>query len=312
MPAKLPFVQLSIGIAGSGRLAQSLARALGPRLRAVWARRPEAAREVAELAGAASVELGQLLDCDLVFCAISDEAIGEVVERMAPTAHGSGTRFVAHAAGALGIDVLAPLADALPGLQRGVWHPLASLADPTARPLAGRPVVAHGDAGWREVASALASACEAELRWVDELDPALYHAAAALLANGCTGLIARGAELLAEATGSRLGIAEARSLVESALTPLETLSPEEALTGPIRRGDAEVVAAHRQRLAQLAEPLGDDALALYDEIALAVLAVAERAGLAPEDALIVKDALFTRLDGSGAPDGGGALDGGGG
>ncbi|MBK6404306.1 MAG: DUF2520 domain-containing protein [Holophagales bacterium] len=78
---------------------------------------------------------------------------------------------------------------------------------------------------------------------------ALYHLAAALGANGLTGLVAASRDALVGAgltPGDALGALG--PLLRSALEEALRLGPEAALTGPVARGDEATLERHRRAL----------------------------------------------------------------
>jgi predicted short-subunit dehydrogenase-like oxidoreductase (DUF2520 family) len=102
-------------------------------------------------------------------------------------------------------------------------------------------------------------------------DPVGYHAAAALVANGAAALAAVGSLLL-----ERAGVPSEDAprmlgpLLRSVADNVERLGLPKALTGPVRRGDAQGVQKHE---ALIAERL-PEALGLYRELVAAQLPVA--------------------------------------
>lgn len=278
---------LEVAVIGTGRLAAALANALasgqrGFRLMGVHGRRPEAARALAgRVPGARALEAADIGTADVVFLAVHDAAIAEV----AASLKGSVTtkrpgRLWLHGAGALGTEPLRPLAGEL----RAVLHPLASL--PEEGTLHGQILVASGEREARERTLALGTALQGRPVWIEQLDRAAYHAAATLLANGTTALAAAGTALLDRASAGALGREAASALIDSALRPLAAASPEDTLTGPVRRGDAAVVRAHRAALQD--DP---DLLRLYDALMVQALTLARRSGLTAERVQAIEDAL---------------------
>jgi predicted short-subunit dehydrogenase-like oxidoreductase (DUF2520 family) len=115
-------------------------------------------------------------------------------------------------------------------------------------------------------------------RTVKGLDTVAYHAAAGLVANGAAALAAVGAQLLERAGVPRKDAPKMLGpLLRSVADNVETLGFPEALTGPVRRGDATGVAKHVATLrAKLPE-----AVPLYLAAAEAQLPLARAIGDAP-------------------------------
>lgn len=176
----------------------------------------------------------------LVLC-VGDSALEEIVQRLEPLA----PRAVAHTAGAVGVGVLAPLAER--GWDVGAMHPLAPV--PADRPEALRgatwSLAGHG-ALVRRLASLLDQLGSPSIELVGgDAARERYHAACALLSNGLVGLVATADRLLAEACAEGTDASRAvRSLLERTVANLSAGEPRSMLTGPVRRGDAGRVGRH--------------------------------------------------------------------
>jgi predicted short-subunit dehydrogenase-like oxidoreductase (DUF2520 family) len=119
-------------------------------------------------------------------------------------------------------------------------------------------------------------------RTIPGLDTIAYHAAAGLVANGAAALAAVGAELLVKAGVARADATEMLGpLLRSVADNVAALGFPEALTGPVRRGDAAGVEKH---LKTLREKL-PEAVDLYLAAAQAQLPLAKTIGEATEESL---------------------------
>jgi len=164
----------------------------------------------------------------IVLLAVPDGEVAAVASSLAP-----GEAVVAHVAGALGLDVLAPH-----GRVASV-HPLVALPSPElgARRLRGAWFATAGDPVAREVVDAL----DGRLVEVADADRTTYHAAAAVAANHLVGLLGQ-VDRLARSIGVPL---EAYlDLARGALDDVAEVGPIDALTGPVARGDRTTVARH--------------------------------------------------------------------
>jgi predicted short-subunit dehydrogenase-like oxidoreductase (DUF2520 family) len=259
-------------ILGRGRVGRALAEALARAGVAVDLRPHPASGEI-DVCGRT------------VILAIPDPAIAAVASRLGVDRRST----VLHTAGARGREELAALAAR--GAGTGVMHPLVSFADPRHPPsLVGRTFLIQGDRRAVAAARRLAAALGARAVVAPIHGPG-YHAAAALAANGSAALGARAVAILI-ALGIRPRDAEQAigGLVASVGENVAAIGLPRALTGPIVRGDATTVRAHRTALATL-DPA---ALATYDAISPAVLAVARAAGVGDRAARAVTDALTGR------------------
>ncbi len=188
---------------------------------------------------------------------------------------------VVHTSGALGLDAL----DALPKNPRGSFHPLQSFPAPRD-PSAFRGITVATDAttpGLERLLRGLARRLGARPRHVGDKERVVYHAAAVFASNFVDVVVAEAVGLLGNLGWSEKESLEALiPLVEGAVANIRRRGPVGALTGPIRRGDAETVARH---LAVMDRP------DLYRMLALVALEIAQEAGLEPAAAERTRRAL---------------------
>lgn len=203
-----------------------------------------------------------------VLC-VPDDAIAQAASSLP-----SSVRFVVHTSGCAGLDLLDMHRDAA----LASVHPLHSftLAD-RGHALAGVPLaVTARDERARALAFALARSLGGHPFALDEAAKPLYHAAATLAANGAVAVLDAA---IACATAAGMREPEARAalteLASTAIGQVQVLGATDALTGPVARGDAGTVRAHRAALASHL-PVR---LPVYDATARAALAIARRRGL---------------------------------
>ena len=214
---------------------------------------------------------------DAIVLAVSDDAIEEVAEIIAP--HLGRKTTVVHCAGARSVDELRACAER--GAAVGVMHPLVSFPSKRNPPnLAGTSFTVCGDRAANATSRRIASACGARVVVAQTGDPA-YHAAAALTANGAAGLAFASVSLL-----TRLGFEQRAAeqaiggLLRTVGENVQRLGVPEALTGPIARGDAPTVGRHRRALRRLSR----DALGAYDAVVPVIVRCARAAGLSKASA----------------------------
>jgi predicted short-subunit dehydrogenase-like oxidoreductase (DUF2520 family) len=160
-------------------------------------------------------------------------------------------------------------------------HPMISFASTRMAPsLTHGNMLLQGDAAALTQARRLGRLLGMTTRSVPHLDSVAYHAAAGLVANGAAALAAVGAELLIEAGVAReIAPKMLGPLLRSVADNVEALGFPEALTGPVRRGDAAGVEKH---LKTLREKL-PHAVGLYLAAAEAQLPLARAIGDAPTE-----------------------------
>ena len=209
-------------------------------------------------------DLEGIQEAELILLTVSDGAIEEVCRRIAPLLRRG--QLVAHCAGALGLAPLQPALEA--GARTGSLHPLRAVPRGSAASVLRDAAagVAGSDAAARETLQQVARALGMSPVPVSDASRALYHAAAVLAAGGEVALFARAVQAFQDATGAPEPLARAAllPLARGALDALEHRSASEALTGPVPRGDAATVQAHRVAL-------DGELLPLYDQLTRAML-----------------------------------------
>jgi predicted short-subunit dehydrogenase-like oxidoreductase (DUF2520 family) len=226
---------------------------------------------------AARKGLPRAIDADVVVLAVRDRDVRPLAQSMLEAGVVPRRAVVVHAAGALDAEALAPLRGHCAGV--AVMHPMISFASPRVAPkLAGGNLRLQGDAPAVARVRRLARLLGMTPRTFPGLDTVAYHAAAGLVANGAAALASVGAELLVVA-GIPRNVAPKLlgPLLRSVADNVGALGFPEALTGPVRRGDAggleKHVATLRAKLPQ--------AVTLYLAAAEAQLALARAIGEAP-------------------------------
>lgn len=283
-------VRQPIALLGAGGAATALGVALvaaGLPVAAVWSRRLERAEALAaRLPGAQAVHSPQeAVDRgQLVVLAVPDSAIATLCGQLTwQSSHG-----VIHLAGAYGRELLARAAAA--GASTGAFHPLQTFAggaDP--RVWTGVAVAIEAEPPFLEELTTLARLLGAEPFRLDPAQRPLYHAAAAIAANGLVALAGVAAELLAQALRAdrTTALRHALPLLRGVLQNLAELGLPRALTGPVARADQGTLARHLAALRAAAPGL----LPLYRELTWAMLPLARERAVDDAERLAALEAL---------------------
>jgi predicted short-subunit dehydrogenase-like oxidoreductase (DUF2520 family) len=171
---------------------------------------------------------------DLLVLAVPDGAIADVARSVAPVA----STVVAHLAGSLGLDVLAPHA------RTAALHPLVALPNAevgAARLAAGAWFAVAGD----EIATRVVEALGGRWFSVADADRAAYHAAAVIASNHLVALL----DQVAAVAPGDVPLAAYLDLVRTTVENVAELGPVDALTGPAARGDRATIERHLAALA---------------------------------------------------------------
>jgi len=180
------------------------------------------------------------------------------------------------------------------GCQVAALHPLVSLAKLSVRArregrspslsLEGATCTVAGDPAAVAFGRRILELFDGhELRLAGDVSRAVYHAAAALLANGTVALFDAAHELLAEETGRpEVTRAALAGLLTSVVDNLLEGPPGAALTGPVARGDIAVVRGH---LAALKTRADTRVQGLYEMLSRRMIQLAEERGTVPPEDL---------------------------
>jgi predicted short-subunit dehydrogenase-like oxidoreductase (DUF2520 family) len=213
-------------VVGGGRAAGSLLASLR-----------QARVQATRTASRGAVVVGE--DVDVVFLAVSDQAIADVAASLVVSAGAARSPIIAHVAGSLGRDVLGA------HVRRGVFHPLASLDGATVIPHGCLCACDADDDDDEALLESLARRLRLAPVRVRDADRARYHAAAVIAGNLATGLLQLGVDELL-----RIGVDEdvARHALARLLASTAARAVAQplaiALTGPVARGDVETVSRH--------------------------------------------------------------------
>lgn len=197
-----------------------------------------------------------------------DAAIAATAAALAMTGTLRKDDVVFHCSGSQPSTVLAPLA-ARGALVASV-HPLKSFADPSVavQTFKGIYCTLEGDAAALAVLSPLFGQLGALTAVIDPAGKPLYHAASVLVCNDLTALMEAGLRAYEQAGIARDTAQKMMEpLVRETLDNIFALGTVRALTGPVARGDAEVLARQLAALNAL-DPRIADAYRALNHIAL--------------------------------------------
>lgn len=261
LPSDRP-ARLAVGVVSAGRVGAVLGAALaraGHRVVAVAAVSEASRRRAADLLPDAEIrpvdEVAAV--AELLLIAVPDDVLAPLIGGLANAEVLRRGTLVAHTSGAHGTAVLGPVTDA-GGLPLAL-HPVMTFTgtDVDLQRLDGAAFGVTSDEVLRPVVEALVIEMGGEPYWIAEEQRALYHAGLAFGANNLVTLVAQSAELL-----SRAGVERPERMLGPLLGAAMDNSlrfGDQALTGPIARGDAGTVARHVATLTEHAP----DAVAAY-------------------------------------------------
>lgn len=274
---------------GPGRVGCAFSRRLreaGYPIAAVISRDQKRALEAARFIGCgaetATTDIRLAAQGDILLLALPDDQLQPFSRRLCQEAELTAGTTLVHFSGLHPAAILAR-----PNSDIGLLslHPLLPFADRdnAARNLQDCPCTLEGDANRQALGLELIAAVGGLPFTLPAAAKPTYHAAASIASNFLVSLSASARDLIVASCG--LDPPQAQQLLaplqRATLDNLRALGPEQALTGPIVRGDAGTLALHLETLARQSPDLFD----LYRRLARATLELACRSGrLSAEDA----------------------------
>ncbi len=275
---------LSLAVVGAGAVGGSLASAFfaaGRIIDAVFDVDEKAGRSIAERTKASWFRAlsGAVARSDIVLVAVPDGKIESVAIQASRLRADLSHQVWLHLSGALSPLVLSPLEDRVSGI--GAFHP--ACAFPKGEITRLRPGTCFGVDGSRTalaVAELLAADLKGRAVHIEAAVRPLYPAAV-LSSNAVLAAVAEARRVLID-VGVDGAVAESLcvSLATSALQNAEMSGLDAALTGPVARGDTDLIRRHLQSLVQ-----SPSALSVYREMSLSIVRLAREARCADEAAL---------------------------
>lgn len=216
----------------------------------------------------------------IVFITTPDHAIEETCRIIVKNRGIREKSIVLHCSGALPSTILSSVHSC--HASAGSMHPLQSFAAENSKnPFQNIMVAVEGDEDAIQMAEAIACDLGAQPFNIRTEGKTLYHAAAVVASNYLVTLMDLSFKLIAAS-----GVSESdaynvlKPLIKGTLTNIENVGIPDALTGPIARGDAEIVEKHMAAI----RLLSPDLLAQYKMLGSATIKIALAKGTLSEDA----------------------------
>jgi predicted short-subunit dehydrogenase-like oxidoreductase (DUF2520 family) len=240
----------TLAIVGAGRVGRALGRRLrelGWKVGAVVTRNETSARRAVRFIGAGtalSAMSRRILQSTCILIATPDSAVASVAEELSRIG-GEELKghVILHTSGALDSTVLNAVRRH--GAAVGSMHPLQTFSGVTVPPLEGKLFTIEGDAQAVRKARKIARAVGANPSPIEAPKKPLYHAAGALAAGHALVVVESAIQLMMSLGMKRSEAMRAvLPMTKQVLQNYERLGMKAAWTGPLARGDYEVVANH--------------------------------------------------------------------
>jgi len=209
----------------------------------------ESARRAGEISGFSGELTNKpndaVAEADIVLITTPDAAIRPTAQALARTGRFRQGCAVFHASGALSSSELSALGEK--GVSTGSIHPLQSFPAILSEknPFEGIMIGIEGDRQAAETGRQMAVDLGGFPFSIETGGKMRYHAAAVVASNYLVTLMKTALDLLsASGVPSESRFAVLKPLIMGTLSNIENAGPVDALTGPIVRGDTDIVRAH--------------------------------------------------------------------
>lgn len=264
---------MKTGFIGAGKVGFTLGRYFKEHQTDVtgfYSRNHGSAVEAAEFTGTVCYDsMADLVrDSDVIFITVPDDAVASVWEQLKE--NGIYNRIICHCCGVLSSEVFSDM-DSYNCYGYSV-HPLFAVNSKkeSYQELSGALFTIEGEESHRDIPAGIIRRCGNRVVFLKAEQKTQYHCAAVIASNLINGLMETAAEVLCGCGFTRdEAFAALVPLAVNNMSHLKTGSIEEALTGPVERGDTDTVKRH-------IDCLSGDVRDIYTLLSGKVLQVAER------------------------------------
>ena len=252
----------SVNIVGAGKVASTLAitwhQSKLINMQAVWNRSFSAAEYLKNHIPHIQVhkQLETLPPADIIVIGVSDQFIEKISRKIHQIDWLKADTLILHFSGALNSNILIPKNHKK--FLVGSLHPVFAFAsiETAINTLPGHLCAIEGDEEALSLLYKLAQAADLICFNIDSAQKKRYHAALSISANFLVTLNAFARNILISLSlPQELAETLVNQLMQQNLNQLQIMSPEEALTGPIKRGDSNTIARHWKALEQSEQTL---------------------------------------------------------
>ena len=208
-----------------------------------------AARDIARRIGARAVAFSEAeISSDLVWITVPDRRIEEVAEKL--SRRRVPIKYAVHSSGAQASSELRVLTSLGQGTLVASAHPMMSFVAASKATLSGVPFALEGDSGLLQILRKTIADLGGRSFLIPTQAKAQYHALGALVSPMLIALFS-----MAEGVGGKMGLrgkeykALIEPIVQQTVQNYFQTSAAEAFSGPIRRGDTEIIKKHLKTVA---------------------------------------------------------------
>jgi len=247
----------TVAIIGVGRLGSALAQALyrnGYSIIGLIDQDLYRAEQISHLVNAeiCSKDLFDLTEVDIIFTCVPDDAIEGVVSQLESLRkQNSILKFVFHCSGALTSDVFDPLKKN--GIAGASFHPIQTFAGKKDdwQKLSNIYFGVEGDSEAIKKASEIIQKLKSNQVIIPKEFKNMYHLACTVASNYLVSLVASAVDIFKKLNFSEQEILKMlHPLLSTTLSNLAEKGIDDALTGPISRGDRATIEKHVETLSR--------------------------------------------------------------
>ena len=192
---------------------------------------------------------------DIIFVAVSDSNIGEVLEKLKCAQE----TIVAHTAASFGLEVFPEKIK-----RKAVFYPLQTFSHGRKIDFNGLPIfIESSDQTISNVMVKVAESIGSKIFFADSQSRKMLHLAAVIVSNFTNHLLARGKEI-AEKSG--FSFEELKPLISETISKAFDNDPEKSQTGPAERNDKITISKHLEMLS-----CDDNLKKIYDDISTSII-----------------------------------------
>ena len=269
----------AVNIVGCGRTGRALARLFQDAkvfdVTNILTRSLASASEAADFIGAGKplAAMHELAPAPIWMIATPDEVIGDVARQLVRSNWVRQGDVVFHLSGALSSKELVDCQAV--GASVASLHPVQNFADPAVSigQFSGTWCALEGDSAATQILRKAVEAIGGKIITIAPHQKTLYHAGAVMACNYLVALLDVSLDILRTAGVNReQGAALLTPILRATVDNVLAQGVDNAMTGPIARGDIDIVERHITEL----ERLGPESVSVYRALGRATLAVAER------------------------------------
>ncbi|MBS4042102.1 MAG: DUF2520 domain-containing protein [Flavobacteriales bacterium] len=285
---------MKIGFIGAGKVGLSFGRYLvnnNIRVSGYFSKSPSSAKGAAQYTGTNEfTTIDQLLHAsEIIFITTPDDVIKSIAEELSKLS--LSNQIFVHMSGALASEELKDIKLKGKGCSIASLHPLQAFAniEQAVVNLKNTLFTLEGDHEAVVALKSIVELCGNEYAIIEAEKKALYHSAACVVSNYMVTLLDIG-ERLFQLSGISKDISKAGllPLLYSSLENYKGLGGEEALTGPIARGDLKTLIKHMEAIQSYCPELKD----FYSSMGRETLELAARKKLRATEAVTAINNLW--------------------